>query len=179
MNGEVKTYNVGKPMTWGDFKSMPNDLQKQYVKRLQLTFGANDIMLGQMFGTTRGAVMQYRNAHGIPGMSRGYRPSEQQLLAFDRFVAGELNSTTEEWDTYNKDEVAEETRDNEDTNGINKDPVKVKADVGEVAVERLQFTAVADSAEARTAYLADIGRMSGVMMPGRVRIKVLIEEVVE
>ena len=32
MNSDVKSYNLNRPMTWGEFRSMPQDLQIMYIK---------------------------------------------------------------------------------------------------------------------------------------------------
>ena len=40
-NGEVKTYALNVPMSWPDFKSMPYDLQQQYIDNLQNRFNVS------------------------------------------------------------------------------------------------------------------------------------------
>ena len=40
-NGEVKTYALNEPMSWPDFKSMPLDLQQQYINNLQNRFNVS------------------------------------------------------------------------------------------------------------------------------------------
>ena len=50
MNGVVKSYNLNKPMTWKEFRSMPQDLQIMYIKKLRNEFGVPDIVLGKAMG---------------------------------------------------------------------------------------------------------------------------------
>ena len=33
LNGEVTTYNIGKPMTWEEYNALPEDIQTMYRKR--------------------------------------------------------------------------------------------------------------------------------------------------
>jgi hypothetical protein len=35
MNGEVQTYKLNDPMTWEEFKAMPDDIKAVYIKALQ------------------------------------------------------------------------------------------------------------------------------------------------
>ena len=53
MNGEVKSYNLNKPMTWEEFRSMPQDLQIMYIKKLRNEFGVPDSVLGKAMGICR------------------------------------------------------------------------------------------------------------------------------
>lgn len=53
MNGEVKSYNLNRPMTWEEFRSMPQDLQIMYIKKLRNEFGVPDSALGKAMGVCR------------------------------------------------------------------------------------------------------------------------------
>lgn len=50
MCGSVKTYHMTSPISWEEFKSMPADVQAEYIKGLQERFGANATSFAQMFG---------------------------------------------------------------------------------------------------------------------------------
>ena len=39
LNGPVRTYALGRPMSWEQFSEMPPDLQRQYLARLRDRFG--------------------------------------------------------------------------------------------------------------------------------------------
>lgn len=53
MNGEVKSYNLNIPMTWEEFRSMPQDIQVMYIKKLRNEFGVPDKNIAEMMGVTR------------------------------------------------------------------------------------------------------------------------------
>ena len=38
-NGPIMTYSMNQPMSWNDFKSIPHDLQQQYLDGLHARFG--------------------------------------------------------------------------------------------------------------------------------------------
>lgn len=35
MNGEVVSYKLNEPMTWAEFKALPDDIKKTYIKLLR------------------------------------------------------------------------------------------------------------------------------------------------
>ena len=53
MNGDVKSYSLNKPMTWEEFRSMPQDLQIMYIKKLRNEFGVPDIVLSKAMGVCK------------------------------------------------------------------------------------------------------------------------------
>ena len=53
MNGDVKSYSLNKPMTWEEFRSMPQDLQIMYIKKLRNEFGVPDIVLSKSMGVCK------------------------------------------------------------------------------------------------------------------------------
>lgn len=53
MNGEVKSYNLNRPMTWEEFRSMPQDLQIMYIKKLRNEFGVPDIVPSKAMGVCK------------------------------------------------------------------------------------------------------------------------------
>lgn len=181
MNGEVKTYNVGKPMNWLTFKGMPLDLQKQYIRRLQLTFSANDAMLADMFGISRPTVALYRNRElGVSSLGKGNTPSAREVLAFERFVAGELPSSSEAWDDFNAENTspatgesaaADERIEAREKEGTSPTATEVHNE-GAQELRQLSFTAVTgDVAD----YLMRISAVAGVLVPGSVQVNVTIE----
>ena len=42
LNGECKSYHLGRPMSWDDFCKMPDDLKALYVKKLRKNFNLPD-----------------------------------------------------------------------------------------------------------------------------------------
>lgn len=52
-NGEVMQYNLNKPMSWYTFKSMPEDLQREYIVKCKEKYGARGRDLAEMFDVSR------------------------------------------------------------------------------------------------------------------------------
>lgn len=65
MNGKCESYRLNSPMTWSEFKSMPEDLQKTYIKALRKTYNVPNTALAEMFGVTGPAVTQYFTKIGL------------------------------------------------------------------------------------------------------------------
>lgn len=52
MSGEVITYNLNSPMTWAEFKILPEDLQRIYVSKLRERYHVSDSDIYRMLGTS-------------------------------------------------------------------------------------------------------------------------------
>lgn len=50
MNGEVKSYNINSPMTWEEFKALPDDIKIIYIKLLRERFDVPDARIADMLG---------------------------------------------------------------------------------------------------------------------------------
>ncbi len=50
MNGEVKTYHLNDPMTWEEFKKLPDDIKIAYIKNLREKFEVPNKTLAESFG---------------------------------------------------------------------------------------------------------------------------------
>ena len=51
MNGDVRSYELGKPMGYEDFKAMPNDIQQMYLDKVVGMFpNVPNAMIAEMFG---------------------------------------------------------------------------------------------------------------------------------
>ena len=50
LDGEVKTYRLGSPMSWEEFNAMPDDLKKMYIKNLRKKFNVPDEVLAVSLG---------------------------------------------------------------------------------------------------------------------------------
>jgi len=74
LNGPCTTVKLGAPMSWDEFKALPNSLAEEYLTDLQDTYGATQKMLAQMFGLstsylckalhTRGLEVHFTKGHG-------------------------------------------------------------------------------------------------------------------
>lgn len=51
MNGETKTYRLNDPMSWSEFKSMPDDLKIIYIKALRKKYNAPSRRIDEMMDT--------------------------------------------------------------------------------------------------------------------------------
>lgn len=66
MNGEVKTYRLGEPMSWKELRAMPEDLQRMYIKELRKKFNVPDIELAQLFNVKPDKMDIYIHNLGLP-----------------------------------------------------------------------------------------------------------------
>ncbi len=53
MNGEVKAYRMNDPITWAEFKQMPDDIRVLYINALREKYGVPDMWLAKMFGKSQ------------------------------------------------------------------------------------------------------------------------------
>lgn len=65
MNGEVKSYNINSPMTWKDFKGLPDDIKIIYIKLLREKFDVPDARVAAMLGTSQQTFARYVAQLGI------------------------------------------------------------------------------------------------------------------
>jgi hypothetical protein len=87
LNGPTKTYKLGGPMDWSTFRSMPDDLQREYLKKLIDRFHINDALLGEMFGVNQSTVGRIRSELGLTNVGRR-RTKQEQRNAFYTWCAG-------------------------------------------------------------------------------------------
>ena len=72
MNGECKSYRMNKPMQWNEFKKMPDDLQKEYIKTLRERFDVPVSILAEHMGIGSGTLNRYMRTLGLGiGAGRG------------------------------------------------------------------------------------------------------------
>lgn len=80
MNGEVKAYRLNEPMTWYEFKAMPDDIKVTYIKLLREKFGVPDCKVADMMGvnkaTMSGEIKRIGLGHGEK--HGGYRTWDQE-----------------------------------------------------------------------------------------------------
>lgn len=50
MNGEVKSYKLNAPMSWAEFKAMPNDIKVAYITALRKKYNVSDTKIAEMLG---------------------------------------------------------------------------------------------------------------------------------
>ena len=102
MNGDVKSYSLNKPMTWEEFRSMPQDLQIMYIKKLRNEFGVPDNVLGKAMGVCRSSFSKaMRDLNLSLGKSAG--ATGRQWLTSEK-----SSKFSEYWNKFNKKEDAVE-----------------------------------------------------------------------
>ena len=60
----MKTYNLNAPLSWYEFRQMPEDLQRQYLDGLRAKYNATNEMLGELFHVHPTTISQKRLALG-------------------------------------------------------------------------------------------------------------------
>jgi hypothetical protein len=65
MSGDCKSYKLNSPMKWDEFKSMPDDIQRTYIKLLREKFDVPDCELYKMFGTNKDTLSRYLKVLGL------------------------------------------------------------------------------------------------------------------
>ena len=86
-NGQVMTYNLNQPMGWKEFKMIPEDLQKEYIKTLVNKYELTQHALCEMFGITRvplAALLDKLDLRDI--FPRGRKMSARKIIAFEEFL---------------------------------------------------------------------------------------------
>jgi hypothetical protein len=73
-NGEVKSYNITRPMPWHEFKAMPEDLKREFFRNMQ-SFGGTAKWLAEEMGASDHTIRAYAERVGAP-FRRGGRNAE-------------------------------------------------------------------------------------------------------
>lgn len=58
MSGEAKTYRLNEPMSWKEFKGMPDDIKVMYVKLLREKYRVSDTKIAHMMGATQATAQR-------------------------------------------------------------------------------------------------------------------------
>lgn len=64
-NGEVKSYNITRPMPWYEFKAMPEDLKREFFRNMQ-SFGGTAKWLEEEMGASAQTIIAYAERVGAP-----------------------------------------------------------------------------------------------------------------
>lgn len=73
MSGEVKSYNLKNPMKWAEYKTMPDDLKREYLTRLRDRYNATNNAIAEMLGVSRQPIYSECHRLGVRSLSRGAR----------------------------------------------------------------------------------------------------------
>ena len=59
MSGECKSYRLNEPMTWAEFKEMPDDLKVTYIQALRAKYNVPDSYIAEMMGVSVSRLSVY------------------------------------------------------------------------------------------------------------------------
>lgn len=86
--GDIVTYQLGKPMSWDEFKQMPSNIQKEYLLNLIHKYSTTAADLSRMFGITAPTVTKFCGNREIGiEFSRGKRMSKDCRAEFEKFLS--------------------------------------------------------------------------------------------
>lgn len=83
MNGEVREYRMNSPITYAEFKKYPDDLKKNYVKRLRDMFDVSDTDIAAMMGVKAKTLNAALVKIDASGGRRGKRKAD--YVAFEKW----------------------------------------------------------------------------------------------
>lgn len=97
MSGEVKSYRLNKPMTWVEFKAMPNDIQFGYIKLLKEKYSVPNTSIEKMFGLGNGSLAFHMKHIGYSVTSLAHGKFDKEgWLAFVNGVPTQKEEPVEE-----------------------------------------------------------------------------------
>lgn len=83
-NGEVNTFNLGKPMKWNEFNTMPDDLKIEYIEMLRLSYNASNSKIAEMMDKPRASIVREIARLGLDDM-RKRQMSRTQEEEWEKF----------------------------------------------------------------------------------------------
>ena len=73
MNGEMKSYKLNDPMSWAEFKAMPDDIKITYITALRKKYNVPDAKIFEMMGVCQSTGTQYLRLRGMSAQRRSGR----------------------------------------------------------------------------------------------------------
>lgn len=92
MHGDVKSYDLSKPMSYNDFKEMPADLQGEYFRALFEKHGATSTRVMKWWKIGSKTVTFLRRQYKVPttgGKGRDKNKEAESIMAWIEFMKGE------------------------------------------------------------------------------------------
>ena len=85
--GAVVSINIGRPVSWENFKAMSKQTQEEYIRDLMDTYGANATSLATMFNIRPLTVRRYIASAGLNiEFKVGHSMNAEQRMAWKRFL---------------------------------------------------------------------------------------------
>lgn len=78
MSGEVKSYRLNKPMSWSEFKAMPDDIKVSYINLIRQKYNAPDSHICKMMGTNTCSFSQEMHRLGIPSTRKSSKKWDKE-----------------------------------------------------------------------------------------------------
>lgn len=95
LNGECKTYRLNEPMSWAEFKALPDDIKVTYIKLLREKFDVPDKEIADMFGADRQTIGRWFRCLGLGvGKINGGRKKWNED-GWYKWRSGDKSKTTE------------------------------------------------------------------------------------
>lgn len=132
MSGECKSYRLNSPMSWHEFRAMPEDLQIAYIKAIKEKYNPTITAIGKMMGVERANLSKYLMNLGFEKQERGTHPWDKEGFAewcFGVPKAEECQSVQEEVKEETPAEVAEAV---EEQTVVAEEPVAEEVETCEV-----------------------------------------------
>lgn len=85
MNGEVKSYRLNDPMTWAEFKKMPDDLKTNYINLIRNAYGVSDSIIAKHM--LRCSQPTFSAEARRLGLGRGKNPENKVAVNTEGFLA--------------------------------------------------------------------------------------------
>lgn len=92
-NGEVKSYNITRPMPWHEFKAMPDDLKREFIRNMQ-SFGGTAKWLAEEMGASAQTIIAYAERVGAPFRRGGRNAGMWQRKIMERANADAVDIHT-------------------------------------------------------------------------------------
>lgn len=113
MNGEEKAYRLNEPMTWNQFKDMPDDIKILYVKLIREKFNAPDKYIGEALGVSR---VTFIREIGRLGIGLGKKAGGAREWDQDGFWSWWNGKTDSEQEEETKEDLLECSEESPKTN---------------------------------------------------------------
>lgn len=94
MNSATKTYKMNEPISWADFKAMPTDLQRQYLKNLRDTYNVEFSTIATMFGCSTWTMNDVAKKLGLGANGKKIKLADQNLKGWEAFCNGNNAAST-------------------------------------------------------------------------------------
>lgn len=141
----MHTYQLGAPMSWAEFKSLPDDLKRQYIRSLREKFNVNAVKLAEMFGANESYLRGIIRELGL-GEKTHRNMSAAQVIAWEAFWKGEPEKTSannESPEEYEEEEAVIELPKTEEKMStrcaINSGTVVFKGKAPDIAIALMKF----------------------------------------